>query len=179
MRPSKKIIIIDGFNVLRSSRRYRALMGDEADYTHDAYNAMREALINDVGHFIEPHEHAIIVFDGMSNLYSTGESTRKGNIEVIFSPTHYSADNIIERLAYEHREAHHEVRVVSSDLAIQDTVFADTVTRVSVNEFCNEIESNMSDVQAEEANLPHSKNTVAKRIDAGTLERLKHLRDSL
>ncbi len=179
MKHNKKIIIIDGFNVLRSSKRYRASLGYAADYTHDAYNVMREALINDVGHFIEPDEHAIIVFDGMNNLYSTGESVKKGNIEIIFSPAHYSADNIIERLAYEYREKQHAVRVVSSDLAIQDTVFADMVTRVSVNEFCNEIECNINDVHVDDIHTPHSKNTIAKRIDQTTLDQLKRLRDSL
>ena len=32
----KKLLIVDGYNVLRSGRRYRTIAGP--DYTHDAFN---------------------------------------------------------------------------------------------------------------------------------------------
>ena len=43
-----KILIVDGYNVLRSGLRYRS-MRHAPDYTFEKYNQVREALISDVG----------------------------------------------------------------------------------------------------------------------------------
>ena len=42
----KKLLIVDGYNVLRSGSRYRN--APDEDYTDDTFNAAREMLINDV-----------------------------------------------------------------------------------------------------------------------------------
>ena len=44
----KKLLIVDGYNVLRSGSRYRKITGP--DYTDDAFNTARERLINGVVH---------------------------------------------------------------------------------------------------------------------------------
>ena len=49
-RARRKLLIVDGYNVLRSGSRYRCLRdaGPNPDYADDAFNRAREALINDV-----------------------------------------------------------------------------------------------------------------------------------
>lgn len=42
-----KLLIVDGYNVLRSGQRY-VHMRREEDYTHETFNKVREALISDV-----------------------------------------------------------------------------------------------------------------------------------
>ena len=42
----QQLLIVDGYNVLRSGSRYREITGP--DYTDDAFNTARERLINDV-----------------------------------------------------------------------------------------------------------------------------------
>ena len=42
----KKLLLVDGYNVLRSGSRYREITGP--DYTDDAVNTARERLVNDV-----------------------------------------------------------------------------------------------------------------------------------
>ena len=44
----KKLLIVDGYNVLRSGSRYRWQPRADEDYTDDFFNAARERLINDV-----------------------------------------------------------------------------------------------------------------------------------
>ena len=44
-RPRKKLLIVDGYNVLRSGSRYRPI--DDPDYTDDAFNKARETLKNE------------------------------------------------------------------------------------------------------------------------------------
>ena len=45
-----KLLIVDGYNVLRSGQRY-VHMRREEDYTHETFNKVREALISDVAAF--------------------------------------------------------------------------------------------------------------------------------
>ena len=44
----KKLLIVDGYNVLRSGSRYRWQPRADEDYTDDFFNAARDRLINDV-----------------------------------------------------------------------------------------------------------------------------------
>ena len=44
----KRILIVDGFNVLRSGSRYKRIVAPTPDWDHDAFNRARETLVNDV-----------------------------------------------------------------------------------------------------------------------------------
>ena len=72
VRQRKKMLIVDGYNVLRSGYRYRAV--NEEDYTDDFFNKARETLINDVVNFAGREYKAVIVFDGAKNQFSEGAS---------------------------------------------------------------------------------------------------------
>lgn len=173
----KRVLIVDGYNVLRSGYRYRNITSP--DYTHDAYNRARELLINDVVLFAGKEYAATIVFDGYGNQFSTGEPTKVGGVKIIFSPEGNSADKVIEKLAHEAREKGCEVLVVTSDASIQDAVFGGLVDRMSAAGFCHEMELYHQDVHQEENPKVSSKNTVEGRIDKSTLAKLKALRDSM
>ncbi len=175
----KRILIIDGFNVLRSGKRYKDIVGPNPDWDHDAYNRAREALINDVASYAGRDCDATIVFDGGGNVESTGESLRIGGVRVVFSPAGFAADTVIEKLAHEGRNAGYEVMVVSSDATIQDTVFGLGVDRMSAAGFSREIERHHEEAHLDEMPQVSSKRTVEGRLDAKTLERLHALRDSL
>ena len=68
----KKILLVDGYNVLRSGSRYQEAFA-HPDYTDDAFNTARERLINDVINYAGRDYKAVIVFDGADNEFSTGE----------------------------------------------------------------------------------------------------------
>ena len=53
-----KLLIVDGYNVLRSGQRY-VHMRREEDYTHETFNKVREALISDVAAFAGAEDKAI------------------------------------------------------------------------------------------------------------------------
>ncbi|MDR0500604.1 MAG: NYN domain-containing protein [Coriobacteriales bacterium] len=59
-----RLIIIDGYNVLRSTRRYTQKLQDANDFSSDLYNSAREALLGDVASFVPLDDDALIVFDG-------------------------------------------------------------------------------------------------------------------
>ena len=172
----KKLLIVDGYNVLRSGSRYQRIAGP--DYTDDAFNAAREALVNDVVNFAGRDWRAIIVFDGAKNQFSTGEAQSVGGVRIVFSPAGQSADKVIEKLAHDARERQVETLVVTSDATIQDTVFGFGVDRMSANGFSREIALYYEDAHLDETPKVAQKNTVSARIDPSTLAKLRALRDA-
>ena len=175
----KRILIVDGFNVLRSGSRYKRIVAPTPDWDHDAFNRARETLVNDVVNYAGREWRATVVFDGGGNVESTGEVQKVGGVSVVFSPAGSSADRVIEKLAHEGRENGFEVMVVTSDAVIQDTVFGLGVDRMSAEGFSMEVERYYHDAVLDETPKVAEKRTVAGRIDADTLEKLKALRDKL
>ena len=173
----KRLLIVDGFNVLRSGSRYKNISLNMPDYDHDWFNRAREMLVNDVVHFSGKEWRSTVVFDGGGNVESTGEATMVGGVRVVFSPAGSSADKVIEKLAFEGRENGFEVMVVTSDATIQDTVFGLGVDRMSAEGFSIEIDRYYDEVRLDETPKIAIKHTVAERIDSETLAKLKALRD--
>ena len=170
-----KLLIVDGYNVLRSGSRYKAITAP--DYTDDIFNQARERLINDCIDFAGRDWSAIIVFDGAQNEFSSGEVEMVGGVRIMFSPVGQSADKVIEKLAHDARARAVETLVVSSDATIQDTVFGGGVDRMSANDFSREIallhQEQISDASPQVA----PKNTLAERINPAVKARLEALRD--
>lgn len=175
VKQRKSLLIVDGYNVLRSGSRYAHI--EKPDYTDDRFNAAREALINDVIDYAGRDTRAIIVFDGAFNEYSRGEVESIGGIQIMFSPAGQSADRVIEKLAHDARERDIDTVVVSSDASIQETVFGSLVVRMSAEGFCREMALHDEGIKVNTSPEHLGKNTVAKRIPAETLEKLKRLRD--
>ena len=175
----KKMLIVDGYNVVRSGLRY-IHMREEEDFTYESYNKVRDALISDVAAFAGSEYKATIVFDAAENSESAGKTQRIGGVTVVFSPFGSSADKVIEKLAYEGRGQNMEVLVVTSDAAIQDTVFGNGVDRMSANGFSHEVENlhnDSTDIQEEYARETARKSTVASRVSPEVLAKLTALRD--
>jgi len=172
----KRMLIVDGYNVLRSGSRYRHITSP--DYTDDSFNTARERLVNDVIDFAGRTYEAYIVYDGAGNAYSEGAPETVGRVKIIFSPAGTSADKVIEKLAHEGRVRGMEVLVVTSDASIQDTVFGLGVDRMSAEGFSIEVDRYYHDAVLDEQPRIAIKRTVADRIDSETLAKLKALRDA-
>ncbi|WP_276915745.1 NYN domain-containing protein [Parvibacter caecicola] len=175
-RQRKKMLIVDGYNVLRSGYRYRA--ASEEDYTDDFFNKARDTLINDVVNFAGREYKAVIVFDGAKNQYSEGRPETVGGVQIIFSPAGQSADKVIEKLAHDARERMVEALVVTSDATIQDTVFGGGIDRMSADGFSHEVGEYYEGVRLDEHPEVARKNTIAERISPAALAKLKQIRDA-
>lgn len=174
-RQRKKLLIVDGYNVLRSGSRYQRI--DDPDYTDDWFNAARDALVNDVINFAGREWRAIVVFDGGGNANSAGEAQTVGGVRIVFSPAGQSADKVIEKLAHDARERQVETLVVSSDATIQDTVFGFGIDRMSAEGFSRELGAYYEEARLDDAPRVSKNNTVADRIPADTLAALMKMRD--
>lgn len=174
-----KLLIVDGYNVLRSGSRYRALR-ENPDYTDDVLNKSRETLLKDVIAFAgRDFKDAVIVYDGGGNDFSDGKAEVLGGVRIVFSPAGSSADKVIEKLAHDARERCVETLVVTSDATIQDTVFGGGVDRMSADGFSREAELLDEETRLDESPAVAQKNTVAGRLDPETMRKLKALRDGV
>ena len=179
MAKRTKILIVDGYNVLRSGSRYRS-MRQQPDYTFEKYNQVREALISDVAAFAgSEYQSVTVVFDAAENAESAGKVQRVGRVQVMFSPYGSTADKVSEKLAHDAREANYEVLVVTSDATIQDTVFGGMVTRMSANGFSIEVDDLHDEARVDGHARTKRKATVADRLDEDVVDKLKALRDRL
>jgi len=169
-----KTLLVDGYNVLRSSGYYAHLTETAPDHTHDAFNAARQALISDVATFAGRDYEATLVFDGGGNPGSSGEPRSVAGITVVFSPAGVSADSVIEELAHKAALRGREVLVVTSDAATQWTVFGGKITRMSAADFSFEMHGIKQEV-VEAADRQAGKRTLSDRLDSEIRQALERM----
>ena len=168
-----KLLIVDGYNVLRSESHYQEARACMPDYGDEAFNLAREALINDVAVFAGHDYHALVVFDGAGNRYSEGRPTMIGEVEIIFSATGVTADSVIEERAKQAAAQGLEVLVVTSDATTQWTILGGKVNRMSARGFITELAALKADAASPEKQIS-AKNTLGERIPKAVLEELRN-----
>lgn len=162
----RKGLIVDGYNVIRSTDKYRALVDEEIldPLLHDVYIRARQALVADVAAFAKGRYEAVVVFDGFGNPDPNREARRVAGIDVVFSEEGEEADAVIERLVSEGRREGRPMTVVTSDALVQNTVMGDHVTRMSSRAFAGETAQMNRRIEEQRENPAHRKSTVADRI---------------
>lgn len=160
----RRILIVDGYNVIRSTPPYR----DAAKVDLDAARAV---LISDVAAYAQGEWAATIVFDGGGNEGSDGRPHEVAGITVIFSKYGADADSVIESLSRKARERGDDVDVVTSDAQLQWAVFGGTVIRRSAAEFAAELRTGEAEWR-EHAPAGSSKSRIEDRLDAQTRDAL-------
>jgi predicted RNA-binding protein with PIN domain len=176
-----KLLVVDGYNVIRAGSLYQHLNTDTPDHSDDTFNTAREALLSDVCSFAADNYAATVVFDGADNPLSEGTPKTFGTISYLFSPRGVSADTIIEEMTHTAVRAGREVLVVTSDATVQWTVFGKQVTRMSAAGFCREVlairqmTAELSTPGARGGTIPAIKNTLGSRLDAQTRKALEKM----
>jgi len=129
-------ILIDGYSLLHS---WPELAPGKARHTA----AARDELIHQITRYQDVIGTPItIVFDGANNdiRLSTVESSRE--VEILYSRTGQTADDIIERLAHRFA-AYGEILAVTDDYAERDTVIAMGGLAASCTQFIRDVENAM------------------------------------
>jgi predicted RNA-binding protein with PIN domain len=160
-------LIVDGYNVIRGSRRY-ATVADDLD-------AARERLIADLGARVADGDDVTVVFDGGGNPQSDGRPRSVGGVSVIFSASGTDADTVIEALAAEARDLAQETIVVTSDVATRWTAVGGSVAVGRSALFGDELAAD-EEAWREHAVGPRRNPTVGDRIDPGTNARMERMR---
>ena len=152
-------LIVDGYNVIAASPRYRRLADDDLE-------TARAALVRDVVAFSIGTHRAVVVFDGAGNPASDGTPHHVPGAAVIFSAYGTDADSVIENIVHRHRERGDEVVVVTSDAQTQWTVLGPGVSRMSAHEFVSSLERE-SDAWERDNPFGSMRGTLDSRIDPG------------
>ena len=143
--PEPTLYLFDGYNVL-----------------HAAGFRAREELIDRLAGFVALRgARGIVVFDGV------GEDATLGPLDVRYAR---SADDLLERLAAEHRESA-RTYLVSSDSAIRQTA-GQEVTKLASKEFVAELREEAAAPWRNDA----SRSPIEDALDAGTRDRLERWR---
>jgi predicted RNA-binding protein with PIN domain len=160
----RKVLLVDGYNVIRLTPPYRHLAEDDLD-------SARVALISDVAAYACGEWHATIVFDGGNNPQSTGEPHETSGVTVVFSRFGTEADTVVESLARVARERGDHVEVVTSDAQTQWAVFGKGVARRSSAEFANELRAEEAEWRGHTPS-GERRSPLECRIDPDVAERL-------
>lgn len=134
-------IIVDGYNVVRSARRYKALAEQDLE-------AARTRLVADAAALVGAGTRVTVVFDAALNESSRGAAHHVAGVVVVFSAFGEAADDVVERLAVRSKSKGEHAVVVTSDAETQRAVVGGTAVRMSPREFEREVEDVMREVAA-------------------------------
>ena len=132
---------------------------DGSNIRHAGFRDRQELIDRLAGHVALEGARGVVVFDGV------GDDVVVGPLEVRYAE---HADDVVERLAAEHR-GREPVTVVSSDRAIRTTAGQET-RRVSAKNFLKELATASPDAPA------RARSTVEDSLDEETRRRLERWR---
>ncbi len=160
MEEADRVIIVDGYNVIRSTERYASLAEQDMD-------AARAMLISDLAAHVQKESSAVVIFDAAGNPQSTGASHEVIGVEVVFSPYGVDADSVIEEMCGRLIAEKRRVTVVTSDAGTQWVVLGQGATRVSAEQFASGLADELPRT-AEDVRSGSTRHTIDQRIDAKT-----------
>ncbi len=162
------VYLIDGYNLLHQLLGHGSVVDLEDE---------RRRLLDRIASYMGgTSDRAIVVFDGQGPLLQKGESAT-ANVDVYFGSFSRSADSIIEREAYDLSQGTGVV-VVSSDYQLQKTILRPNVLRRSSRQFAADLQEHTKRI-ANSSECITMSHRIEDRIDPGTIDRLKALRDGL
>jgi predicted RNA-binding protein with PIN domain len=161
-------LIIDGYNLLRGSRRYAADTERDLD-------AACERLIADLGARAAEGQKVTLVFDGGGNRFSEGVPRSVGGVTVIYSAAGTDADSVIEALAATARDAGEETEIVTSDAATRWSSLGGPVIVTRASSFALELADDDTEWRAESDRQSRSRGTVSDRLERDVRARLDAL----
>src|SRR3990170_7083930 len=130
------LFIVDGYNVIRNHPRYQKLGVKDLE-------AARIRLTEDLAGFAALTGAKIfLVYDGSKGNSKRAQVKKLMGVEVWFSAKGETADQVIEKLAYQFRSKARkegQIRVVTADYDLQKTVFQKGILRWSPQEMVGEI----------------------------------------
>ncbi|HET6498001.1 MAG TPA: NYN domain-containing protein [Coriobacteriia bacterium] len=154
----RRVLIVDGYNVIRNGEPYATLAREDMD-------AARARLASDIAQSAYAADAVLLVFDGGGNPQSDGVTRPIAGIHVVFSRFGSDADSVIEREAMSRRTAGERVTVVSSDAQTQWATVGGGVARMSAAEFVRALATDRAE-HSESRRPRRPRSMVSERVDA-------------
>lgn len=180
------LLVVDGYNVIYGTERYKALIDEHAGagaladvaslsrdpYGHDPFDSARAALLADVAAYAQGTYDAIIVYDAAGNLSEERPNYSRAGVRVVFSKMGEPADTVIERLVTKARFNNRDVLLVTSDNTIRFTVGGIPVTAISSQLLAADIEVVEKEAHVARVERTHMRMTLEDRLDPSAREKL-------
>lgn len=135
-RPPKKLVIVDGYNVMNAWRK-----DTQSARLADLRDALAERLINYAGY---SGQDVILVFDAWMSGRMMRTEEHMGPLRIVYTQKNETADHYIERLcdslAREVELGRLEIRVATSDNVEQTVVLGRGAMRMSARELLAEMD---------------------------------------
>lgn len=168
----KKILIVDGYNVINVRKPVRESLALE-----DARNRLTERLHDYAGW---SGQRVIVVYDAWLSTRTSRSVEERGDLQVVFTMKGETADNYIERLCDDLQEdismRRVEVRVATSDLVEQTIAFGRGAVRVSSRELLLEMDSAQTARGPQTGTAGTRHMTLMDRLSPEMREKLERLR---
>ena len=173
MRPPKKrLLIVDGYNVLNAWRS-----GMDARSLSDARDELAHRLANYAGY---TGQKVVLVFDAWMSDRMQRTCEEQGPLTVVFTQKNETADHYIERLCDSYaREVEYgrlEIEVATSDNVEQTVVLGRGARRVSSRELLMEMDSVRREGAATATAQRRSRSTLMDRLPEDIRRRLDDMR---
>ncbi len=162
------VYLIDGYNLLHQVLGHDHIVDLEEE---------RKRLIDRVASYMGgSSDRTVIVFDAHNQMLQKHESATS-NVEVYFGSFSRTADSVIEREAFNISQGE-DVVVVTSDYQLQQTTFRTNVIRRSSRQFAGDLQDHTKRIAISPDCITMS-HRIEDRVDPGTVDRLKALRERL
>ena len=172
-RPPRRVLIVDGYNILNARRDQRAASLSDA----------RETLIHDLVDYAGwSGQQVVLVFDAWMSDRTQRTEEQHGAVKVVYTQKGEIADRYIERLCddlaqdIEYRRV--EVRVASSDALEQTIILGRGATRLSARELMYEMQALRADgIRYTAPSQPATRrSTIGDRLPEDVRRRLDELK---
>lgn len=176
MHKKKRVLIVDGYNVLGA---WRSGMGRMSSAGIDAARDQLTELFKDYAGYAG--QQVILVYDAWQSDRMKRSEEKLGQLTVVFTRKGETADQYIERLvdslAQDIRLDRCEVRVATSDGVEQTVVLGRGATRLSARELLAEMEYTRSaGRQHVKSAAPPGRATVMERLSEDVRQKLESMR---
>ena len=143
-RAPKRILIVDGYNVINARQDGQSLSGRQPLSDRQSLADARERLVDDLMDYAGySGQEIVVVFDAWMSDRTVRTEEQRGAVRVVYTQKGEIADRYIERLCddyaqdIEYRRV--EVRVASSDALEQTIILGRGATRLSARELMYEM----------------------------------------
>ncbi len=167
-------LLVDAYNVINAWNELKT----KASYSlEDA----RESLIQIMSEYKSFSGQEIwLVFDAHNEKSSNEKIEERLGINIVYTKEHQTADSYLEKKAKELvGERNIEVRVATSDYAIQQNILGSGGSRISSRELKLEVNEQRKSIKDTTRNMKLSKNELAENLDEKTRMKMKKLMKTL
>src|SRR5699024_279356 len=133
------VLLVDGYNMIRAWEELKVLKDSDLEQA-------RILLIEKMAEYQAYRKRKVIIVFDAYEVRGVENKLEKNKIEVIFTKENETADQCIERLVKEYKNARTKVFVATSDYTEQRTIFAQGAFRMSARELDIELKNIQSEI---------------------------------